>query len=395
MSELVLTNCRLIDVETGSIQNAEIGVSDDRVARISGIDSARPDDAELVDLGGWYVMPGLISCHTHLTIIFPFADSDPNENPAITALRAYSRARAALRAGVTTLRTVGEIHRADLALRQSAAEKWVTVPRIFSAGRGLSVTGGHGHNFTDEADGADEFRKKSREEILAGADHLKIFLTGGIAHEAERFDESQMGDDEVAAVVGVARSKNTYVTAHVGAPGPIRQGLRLGVTCFEHVYDLDEETAALLAAQGAFVVPTLGVTRSPDWMRNHCFENWTIEKSLGAADRHLDAIKLAHEAGVTLVNGTDIPPGDLDDGVPVVIREIERLEPVGLTRLQCLQTATVNAGKLLRTEDLGVIREGAYADLVAMPENPLDDLRALRAIDWVMLAGDVVRQPER
>ena len=392
MSDCVLTNCRVIDVRGGSVADTDLVIEGDRIGSIGPGKGATLDGQ--LDMQGWYVMPGLISCHTHLTIVFPFADSDPQENAAASALRAYSRARDALMAGVTTVRTVGEINRADIALRHSAAAGWVRAPRIFSAGHGLSVTGGHGHNFTDEADGADEFRRKSREELLAGANHLKVFLTGGIAHEAERFDESQMSDEEVAAVVSVARSKNTYVAAHVGAPGPIQQGLRLGVTCFEHAYELDRETADRLAERDAYLVPTLGVTRSPDWMRNHCFENWTIEKSLGAADRHLASIRLAHEAGVTLVSGTDIPPGDLDDGVPVAIREIERMADVGLSKLECLQTATLNASRLLRAPDLGVIEEGAYADLVAMPENPLDELRALRSIGWVILGGDVVRRPE-
>ncbi len=386
----ILKNCRILDVESGAITEAAITIHDDE---IRSIDRVIGQDGGLreINMQGAYVLPGLISCHTHLTIIFPFHLSEPDEDPAMSAYRAYRRGQDALQAGVTTVRTVGELNRADIALRKSITAGWVSGPRIFSAGLGVSVTGGHGHGFTAEADGADDFRKKCREDLLAGANHIKIFMTGGIAHKDETFAESQMSDEEIRATVEVARSKGTYVCAHVGDSEPVMKGVKAGVRSFEHTYNLDMATATAVREAGGFIVPTLGVTRSKDWMRQHGFEEWTICKAVAAADDHLESIRTAVKAGVTLVNGTDIPPGDSDDGAPIVIREMEHCLEAGLNPLQVIQTATINAARLINSDQLGVIKPGAKADFIATVENPLKEISALRDIFFVMQGGTVIR----
>ena len=388
--ETILKNCRLLNVENGEISEVSISILNDEIQSIDTA-IAETSSSQVIDMQGAYILPGLISCHTHLTIVFPFHLSDPNEDAAMTAFRAYRRGQDALQAGITTVRTVGELNRADIALRRSIAAGWVTGPRIFSAGLGVSVTGGHGHGFTAEADGADDFRKKCREDLLAGANHIKIFLTGGIAHKDETFDEAQMSDDEIRATVEVAKSKGTYVCAHVGDSEPIMKGVKAGVRCFEHTYNLDAKTAAAIKEIDGFIVPTLGVTRSKDFMSRHGFEDWTICKAVSAAPDHLDSIKTAIKAGVTLVNGTDIPPGDHDDGAPIVIREMEHCVEAGLNPLQAIQTATLNAAKLINVNNLGVIKAGAKADFIATIANPVEDISNLRNIFFVMQGGIVVR----
>lgn len=389
MTHLTLKNCYIVDVVSGSVEEGALHIEDGLIVE----KSARPGAADdrVIDMDGAYVLPGLISCHTHLSIVFPFSESDPNEDPAMTAYRSYSRAREALLAGVTTVRTVGELNRADIALRQSIARGWVRGPRILSAGLGVSVTGGHGHGFTALADGADEFLKHCRTDLQAGADHIKIFLTGGIAHEKETFGEAQMVDREIEAAVQVARSKDTYVCAHVGESRAMARGLKWGVSCFEHAYNLDADTARAIRDADAYVVPTLGVTRSTDWMKRNGFEAWTICKAASAGGDHLESIRTAVKTGITLVNGTDIPPGDIDDGVPVAIREMEHCAEAGLDALQTLQTATVNASRLIRRPDLGSLRPGSKADLIAVPANPLEDLEPMRAVFFVMQGGSVIR----
>lgn len=389
MARLALSNCRLIDVETGSLNEVAIEIEDGGVSAISRGGATSGD--RVLDMEGAFVLPGLISCHTHLSIVFPFSATDPEEDPATTAYRSYRRASDALHAGVTTIRTVGELNRADIALRTSIAQGWLEGPRILSAGRGVSVTGGHGHGFTATADGADEFLKRCREELHAGADHLKIFLTGGIAQQKETFEEAQMIDREIEAAVQVARSKNTYVCAHVGDSKAMARGLEAGVRCFEHAYNLEPDTARAIRAADGYIVPTLGVTRSTDWMERNDFEPWTICKAAAAGSDHMESIRSAIRAGVTLVNGTDIPPGDRDDGAPVVVREMEHCAAAGLDPLQALQSATLNASKLIRRPDLGTIAPGARADLIAVPGNPLGELARMREIFFVMKDGEVVR----
>ena len=388
---MILKNCRILDVESGAITEAAITVANDEIVSIDRV-VGQDGGLQVIDMQGAYVLPGLISCHTHLTIVFPFHLSDPDEDAAISAYRAYRRGQDALQAGVTTVRTVGELNRADIALRKSIAAGWVNGPRIFSAGLGVSVTGGHGHGFTAEADGADDFRKKCREDLLAGANHIKIFMTGGIAHKDETFSESQMSDEEIRATVEVANSKGTYVCAHVGDSEPIMKGVKAGVRSFEHTYNLDLSTVATAIKEaGGYIVPTLGVTRSRDWMRRHGFEEWTICKAVSAAGDHLESIRTAVKAGVTLVNGTDIPPGDTDDGAPIVIREMEHCLEAGLNPLQVIQTATVNAASLINNNQLGVIKPGAKADFIASVRNPMEEISHLREIFFVMQAGTVIR----
>ena len=387
---MILKNCRILDVESGAITEAAITVANDEIVSIDRV-VGQDGGLQVIDMQGAYVLPGLISCHTHLTIVFPFHLSDPGEDAAISAYRAYRRGQDALQAGVTTVRTVGELNRADIALRKSIAAGWVNGPRIFSAGLGVSVTGGHGHGFTAEADGADDFRKKCREDLLAGANHIKIFMTGGIAHKDETFVESQMSDEEIRATVEVAKSKGTYVCAHVGDSEPVMKGVKAGVRSFEHTYNLDLSAASAIKEAGGYIVPTLGVTRSKDWMRRHGFEEWTICKAVTAAGDHLESIRTAVKAGVTLANGTDIPPGDTDDGAPIVIREMEHCLEAGLSPLQVIQTATLNAAGLINNNQLGEIKPGAKADFIASVGNPLEEISHLREIFFVMQGGTVIR----
>jgi imidazolonepropionase-like amidohydrolase len=126
-------------------------------------------------------------------------------------------------------------------------------------------------------------------------------------------------------------------------------------------------------------------------MKRNGFEEWTICKAASAGGDHLESIRTAVRAGVTIVNGTDIPPGDIDDGAPIVVREIEHCAAAGLDPRQSLLTATVNAAELIGSQDLGALRSGAVADLIAVPENPLEDLAPMRDIFFVMKGGAVVR----
>src|SRR5437773_750308 len=167
--------------------------------------------------------------------------------------------------------------------------------------------------------GRDEIYEAALAELAAGADHVKIFINGGLAGPDEHYSRPEMTDGEIRGAVRAAAEHDTYVVAHSGEPTAIRQALAEGVRCFEHVYRLDDETAALLARPGVFVTPTLCVTRSESWMRDRGFEEHSIRNAGQAADVHLASVQRAIRAGITLVNGTDIPPGDLVDGTPAAV----------------------------------------------------------------------------
>jgi len=386
-----LTNCSVLDVKTGTLQpNRTVEIVDGRIGQIK-VGLATGDD--VLDLGGACLLPGLISCHAHLWQIYPFSAIDRDEPPPVTVLRAAGRARDALYAGVTTVRSVSELHRADLYLRAAAREGWIEAPRILGAGQSIAVTGGHGFECSVQADGGTEFLKAARAELAAGADHIKVFITGGIMRLEENLDAQQMTDDEIAGAVRAASEHHTYVTAHAASSGAIQQAMRLGVRGFEHAYLLDDDTAALMAGQGAFLTPTLCVShsRSADWMRAHGWEPWAVDLAQRTGVEHRKSIRRAIDAGVTLVNGTDYPPGDEIEGTAVAIYEMELMVEAGLSPLGSIQAATVNAARLLRLDDVGAVETGMLADLVATPKDPTADITAMRGINFVMQAGRVVR----
>ena len=389
----------MVDVLTGErlYQRAVETAADGTVAQVTATAPAGLPDAEVVDVAGRWLLPGLISCHTHLSVVFPFSATDEAENPAVTAYRSATRASEALRAGVTTIRCVHEQNRADLLLRTAVRRGWFTAPRIIGAGRAVSTRGGHGQGSACAyATGEQEFYQAALAELAAGADHVKIFINGGLAGRDEHYEQPEMTDGEIRGAVRAAAEHDTYVVAHSGEPTAIRQALAQGVRCFEHAYRLDDETAALLARPGIFVTPTLCVTRSESWMRERGFEEHSIRNALAAADEHLTSIQRAIRAGVTLVNGTDYPPGDPVGGIPAAVHELLLMAGAGLSPLLSLQSVSVNAAALLGIGDrVGQIRPGYEADLVAVAADPLDDLAALRAISLVVQGGRVVREDAR
>jgi imidazolonepropionase-like amidohydrolase len=388
-----LTNCHLVEVETGSVlPSAAVQVTGDRITSVRANADNLPA-AECYDLGGRYLAPGLISCHTHLSVVYPFAATDENESSGLSVMRAAARARDALRAGITTIRCVHEINRADLLLRQSSRDGWVQPPRIFGAGQALSTTGGHGWGVgCSYADGPEQFLAAARAELAAGADHLKVFITGGLAHAGEVMTGMQVTAAELGSVVRAAAEKAKYVVAHAANSAAIREALRVGVRSFEHAYELDDETARAIAAHGAFLTPTLCCTRMPQWMRDHSFSPDQVERAMAVGPQHLDSIKRAVDAGITLINGTDYPPGEPGDDTVVAVREMEFMAEAGLDAAAALRSATVNPARLLQAEnDLGQVKGGYLADLIAVDSDPTRSVSAMRGVSFVMASGSVVR----
>lgn len=400
---LWLTGGHVVDVLHGTVRrNANVAVTGGRIEKVT---TAAPEPgARRVDLGGRYLLPGLISVHTHLSVTYPFSATDEAENPGLTALRALSRAQDALHAGVTTIRCVHEQNRADLLIRESVAQGWVDAPRIVGAGRAVSTTGGHGHGSAcSYADGHDGFLRAARAELAAGADLIKVFITGGIAHEGESFTGAQMTLDEMRAVVRAAEEHGTYVTAHAGSGSAIREALAAGVRGYEHAYELDDATAKEMAARRVFLTPTLCVTRCPDWMAGHSFSEWQIERATQVGPGHLASIRRAVAAGIadpldperpgiTMLAGTDYPPGEPIEDTVVAVREMEFLTEAGLGPAQALRAGTSDAARLVGLGgEAGAVEEGLLADLVVAGGDPLSDLSALRRIPFVMQAGRVVR----
>jgi imidazolonepropionase-like amidohydrolase len=193
-------------------------------------------------------------------------------------------------------------------------------------------------------------------------------------------------------VVDAVNAKGKYVVAHAANSESISLAVDAGFRSFEHAYFLDEETAGKMKDNNVFLTPTLCVTRSPEWMADHSFTKEQIDKAMEIGPTHLKSIRNAIKAGVTIVAGTDYPPGEAIEDTFVAAKEMEFLVDAGASPLQALQAGTVTAAKLLRAEDsIGKLEVGMIADVIACRKDPTSDLSAIRNIDLVIQAGKIIR----
>ncbi|MEO8887881.1 MAG: amidohydrolase family protein [Jatrophihabitantaceae bacterium] len=399
-AETLLHNCSVFDgVDDRSLAGAAVLIRDGRIAEVGPSDSVRAhasSGARELDLDGAHVMAGLLNMHTHFSLALPGSGGGEVSRLSPPELTLYmaSGARRTLHSGVTTVRCVAEKDHVEFAIR-AAIDAGLTVgPRIFTAGRALVCTGGHGHEGTDtlECDGADEFRRGARAQISAGADLIKVMISGGIAGEHEAIDTPQLTGAEIAAVIDTAHAWGRKVTAHAGPAPIIEQAVRLGLDCVEHGYQLTEPVAALMAERGTSLVPTLIVTRCGDFFDSLGVPEWMQRRSLDAGPHHIESYQLALAAGVEMMLGSDMPPFAATDGTTATVRELEHMAENGLAPLDALRAATIVPARWLGAdEEIGTVEPGKFADLIAMDADPTVNVSALRSLRWVMKGGDVVR----
>ncbi|MCC6454219.1 MAG: amidohydrolase family protein [Caldilineaceae bacterium] len=393
-----LTNARVVD-GTGApaVEDATVIINDTSIAYAGAAAQApQPGSGDrVVDVAGKTVMPGLFNVHVHLALRLPFTERRIDQfTHGYRTMLVYRRALEAIDTGTTTIRCVGEAHFTDIDVRNAINKGVLAGPRILSAGHAMIATGGHGHNSIGclEADGVAGFRQLAREQLRAGADLLKVCLTGGIGTKDEKPADKQMTDDEVSAVVETAHAAHKIVASHTGGNNPIKDCVRLGVDCIEHGYQFDEEAAQMMAEAGTYLVPTLCVTQELDYMRRHGVQEWMLSKAKAAAAEHLASIRRAIAAGVTIGTGTDLLPSDPVDGTVATIREAELLVEAGLTELQALAAATSQSAKICGIESTtGTLAAGMQADLLVIDGKPDQQIRDLRNIQVVMKGGAIFR----
>lgn len=392
----VLVNLRLVDGDGSDPQEGlAVVIEDGVITRVAREEAAGPLEGA-IDLGGAFVMPGLVNMHNHFSLSLPGAGGDAVSalGPHDLALYMADAARRTLLAGVTTVRCVAEKAGADFALRRGIDAGFVRGPRIRTAGRALCCTGGHGHDGDDtlECDGADAFARGVRSQVALGADLIKIMISGGIAGEHEQITTAQLTRAEMAAAISTAHAWGRRVTAHAGPAAVIAEAVELGLDCVEHGYELTPEVARLMAERGAALVPTLVVTRAQAFFDDLGVPRWMQERSRGAGIRHLESYRAALEAGVEVLLGSDMPPYWDFEGTSAIVRELEHMEQGGLPAAGVIRAATSGPARWLGDEGrYGLLRPGHAADLIAMPGDPTASVGALRGLDFVMRAGVVVR----
>jgi imidazolonepropionase-like amidohydrolase len=393
----------LLDVKTGKLLDAQtVVVVGDTIQSIAPTASvaAQPGD-KIVDLGGLTVLPGLIDVHTHLTFDTNF-DSyhELTMTDAKEAITGVANARTTLLAGITSVRNVGAHGYTDVDLRDAINAGQVPGPHMLVSGPALGITGGHcddnllpfKYHATLEgvADGIAEVQHKVRQNIKYGADLIKICATGGVLSKGDDPQASQYTLEEMKAIVADAHRLGRKVAAHAHGAQGILWATEAGVDSIEHGSYINDEGIAEMKKDGTYLVPTLYL------------EDWILEKGNLPPFYHqkmLDVIavakaniKHAMQAGVKIAMGTDAavyPHGLNAHELDVYVNQL------GMAPLAALQTATVNAADLMGwSAKTGSLEAGKWADLIAVEENPLDDVRVLQDVKFVMKAG-VVYKDER
>ncbi len=382
-----------------------IVVQDGRIAALHDGFLPAPAGARVIDLKGRTVLPGLVDSHTHLS-----SDRAGNESLAAAMtdsvpLNSYEtqwNGMKTLRAGFTTVRNLGDEKGKVLAYKEAIRRGWVQGPRILDAGESISTTGGHMDSRVGIADdlhpaiatenlcdGADDCRRAVRRQVGRGADVIKFATTGGVNSGTGL--ATRMFEDEARALINTAHAYGRKVAVHAHGLEGVKLAVRLGADSIEHGTMIDEETAKLMAKNGTFYVPTLSTVNGylerlaanpnayPPAIKAQ------IDWRIGITGKSL---KIAYPLGVRIAYGTDAGVSKHGRNAD----EFELLVKFGMPAAEAIKAATVNAAALLGLEkEIGTLEVGKSADIIAVDGDPLADVRALKAMKFVMARGEVIR----
>ncbi len=390
----------LLDVKTGKVTDGEtIVVVGDSIQSIASTPSvaAQPGDT-VVDLSKMTVLPGLIDVHVHLTMN---TDFDPyrelTSTSAKEAINGVVNARSTLMAGFTSVRNVGASGFVDVDLRDAINSGQVAGPHMLVSGPLIGITGGH----CDEnllpiqyhlegdgvADGIAGVQHKVRENIKYGADLIKICATGGVLSKGDDPQASQFTLEEMQAIVADAHRLGRKVAAHAHGAQGILWATEAGVDSIEHGSYIDDAGIAEMKKRGTYLVPTLYLE---DWMlESGHLPAFYHQKMVDVSAVAKGNIKRAMQAGVKIAMGTDAavyPHGLNAHELDVYVNQL------GMAPLAALQTATINAADLMGwTAKTGTLDPGKWADIIAVDKNPLDDVRVLQDVKFVMKGGVIYK----
>ena len=392
---------RLINPVDGSVtQNAIIIVRGERIEQV-GTNLRVPDGAKIIDLSAYTILPGLIDCHTHI-LLQP--EDEVGAPPVVTKSQAYrtvqgvAAAKKDLEAGFTTMRDVDSEGAgfADVAIRDAINRGIIPGPRLFVSTLALTITGGHMNNAglnpdivipepATLTDSRDAMIAEVRREVKYGADWIKLYATGTLRHVDPVTLESlsQVSLEDVKAIVAEAKRWRRDVAAHAYGGDGAKNAIRGGVRSIEHGMMLDDEALKLMVENGTFWCPTLSV-----YFPEHESDNNELRRRIIAS--HKEVFQKALKMGVKITFGTDV--GAYEHGTST--REFLRMVEYGMKPIDAIRSATVRGSELLRMEKhIGTLEPGKFADVIAVEGNPLEDIRALQRVTFVMKAGQVYKSP--
>jgi imidazolonepropionase-like amidohydrolase len=398
---IVLHAARLLEVDTGTVlKPGEVLVAGDRI-RAVGASVEHPQEAKVIDLGDATLMPGLIDAHVHL-FLHPGAEDlqTVEESVPMRTLIAADAAKADLMAGFTAERDMGTegAGSADTAVREAINSGLILGPRMRMSGNAIDILGGHEDAIhynpaqhvisnADYANSIDQIVEVMRQQHKEGSDFVKIYETGkdslvdGVLHTPFQYAEAQL-----AAAVDEAKRLGTVVGVHaMGEPGT-RYAAQAGVASIDHATQLSDETMRLMREKHIPAVPTFAIFK---YFADHATSPSAAAREAALLDYKIAEFKKQVAAGIPFAVGSDVGP--FPHGTQAV--ELELMVRYGMKPMAVLQADLINGAKVLGWEgQIGELKPGYFADVIAVPGNPLDDITAVEHVSFVMKGGAIVRQ---
>ena len=397
---------KLIDTENGKIlEEQTIIISEDRIKEVlRGFQQPKEGDS-LIDLKSYTVLPGLVDMHVHLE-----SETNPSKylqrftnNEADDALNSVGYAHKTLMAGFTTVRDLGGSG-VNISLRNAINRGSVDGPRIFTAGKSLATTGGHadptnGMNRDMVGDpgpkdgvvnSVTDAKKAVRQRYKNGADLIKITATGGVLSVAKSSSNPQFFEDEIEAIVQTANDYGFHVAAHAHGDEGMQRAVNAGVKTIEHGTLMSEQTMDLMKEKEAYLVPT--ITAGKEVTQNAQIENYypelVVPKALEIGPQIQDMFAKAYKRGVPIAFGTDA--GVFKHGENA--REFVYMVEAGMPAMEAIQSATIPGPQIMKMEnDIGKIKKGFYADIIAVKEDPTANIETLKDVKFVMKGGKIYK----
>ena len=392
------------------LSKVTVVIDDNKISQIKqGFVSGSEQD-KVINLQEYTLMPGLMDMHTHVTSQINGPASYMERftlNEADFAIKGVQYANRTLMAGFTTIRNLGDGYNESVALRNAINKGVIDGPRIFTAAKSIATTGGHADPTNGQAsriqgdlgpkegviNGVAEARKAVRQRYKDGADLIKITATGGVLSVAKSGQNPQFMDDELKAIVDTAKDYGMTVAVHAHGKEGMERAIKAGVTSIEHGTYMDKQTFKLMKKHNTYYVPTV---MAGNWVAEKAkiegfFPELVRPKAATIGPLILQTLSRAHEAGVKIAFGTDSGvSAHGDNGLEFVL-----MVEAGMKPIEAIRAATYHGAILIEQLDtLGTIEAGKLADLVAVKGNPLDDIKRMQHVSFIMKNGQIYKTPE-